>query len=432
MNPQGGRFVLLVAFHYPPFATSSGVQRTLALSRHLRRLGWNPIVLTVKPGVYERAHPSQLADIPADVPVRRTLALDAARDLAIGGRYWSRLALPDRWTTWWLTAVPAGLRLIRRHRIDAIWSTYPIATAHAIGATLARWSGLPWIADFRDPMVECDKETGQSFPSDPALREARLRIEARAVEGAARLVFCTEGARQIVLNRYPSLAPARTAVIPNGFEEQAFSGLASRQHPCDRHRRLVLLHSGIIYVGPDRDPREVFRAIRLLADRGVVTAAQIEVRLRDPSNEAILRRLAAEIGVSEFVSIEPQLAYRDALQEMVMADGLLLLQGQPSNPAVPAKLYEYLRAGQPIIACVHGDGETAKTLASLGVDTIAPLTDANAIAALIERWVRNPGALAARLPSTQAIAAYSREALTGELARLLDATRTARHPNSDR
>ena len=41
------RRVLMIAYHYPPCAISSGQQRTLSFSRHLPESGWEPIVLTV-------------------------------------------------------------------------------------------------------------------------------------------------------------------------------------------------------------------------------------------------------------------------------------------------------------------------------------------------------------------------------------------------
>ena len=56
--------------------------------------------------------------------------------------------------TWQYDAGRAGMRLIRDWHPDVIWSTYPIATAHLIGETLHRRSGLPWIADFRQHGVQ--------------------------------------------------------------------------------------------------------------------------------------------------------------------------------------------------------------------------------------------------------------------------------------
>lgn len=420
MSENRPRTVLLIAFHYPPCATSSGLQRTLSFSIHLRDHGWRPMVLTVKPAAHERSSDQQLHDIPKDVIVKRTIALDIARHLSLRGRYWSRLALPDRWRTWSVTAIPAALKLIRQHNVDVIWSTYPIATAHKIGAAVAQASGVPWVADFRDPMVEIDPHTQDAYPSDPGLRGTRLRIEEQATQLAARLVFCTPSARDIVQHRYPSLAPDRLVVIPNGYEERVFSEVEREFTPADNATRKLLLHSGIVYPGADRDPTALFRAIRSLADAGEITPTNFELRLRGPSNEEYFRSLAQTERAAEFVNIAAPLAYREALMEMFGADGLLVLQGSTSNPAVPAKLYEYLRAGRPILPLVHSAGETARTLRALGIERMASLTDPSQIADLLRNWLRRSGACALNTASKEKVAAFSRERLSAQLAETLD------------
>lgn len=62
----------MIAYHLPPLAGSSGIQRTLRFVQHLPSLGWQPLVLS------------------ADV-------LDTARHLQIKGRYLGWMARPDRW-----------------------------------------------------------------------------------------------------------------------------------------------------------------------------------------------------------------------------------------------------------------------------------------------------------------------------------------------
>lgn len=357
-----------------------------------------------------------MQDIPADVLVARTPALDATRHLAPGGRYWRRMAIPDAWASWWLTAVPRGLQLIARHQVDAIWSTYPIATAHRIGATLARLTDRPWVADFRDPMVEHFPETGETFPKDPALRNARLKIEALTAQRAAGAVFCTDSARLIFAERHGAFPRENLDVIPNGYEEGMFDAAVRKPRAGPR----VLLHSGTIYPGMDRDPSQLFCALGRLAARGMISPQDFELRLRDPGNVDHFRKLAADHGVEALVSFAGPLPYREALAEMCNADALLVLQGLTSNPAVPAKLYEYLRAGRPVIALVHPAGETARTLHRVGIDSMADLTDAGAIAALVSRWLMDPTRLEAGLPSAGMVRAYSREALTGQLAARLD------------
>ena len=44
----------MVAFHFPPLAGSSGIQRTLRFVQQLPESGWEPIVLSAEPRAYER------------------------------------------------------------------------------------------------------------------------------------------------------------------------------------------------------------------------------------------------------------------------------------------------------------------------------------------------------------------------------------------
>jgi len=399
---------------------SSGLQRTLAFSRHLGRYGWQPLVLTVTAGAHERTAVDQLGDIPPEVGVVRTPAIDAARHLAVGGRYWGPLAIPDRWSSWWLSAVPRGLGLVRKHRPAAIWSTYPIATAHRIGASLARLTGVPWVADFRDPMVEYFPETGQWFPIDDRQRHARLAVEQRVARRASAAVFCTDAARAIVSERYPWLPAARLHTIANGYEESAFAAAERLSLPGSPAGKSVLLHSGTVYPGPDRDPTALFRALGQLADEGVITPANFELRLRDPSRASYFEALVRQEGVQALVTIQPALPYREALGEMLAADGLLLLQGLTSNPAIPAKLYEYLRAGRPILGLVHPAGEAAAALRRIGFRSLCPLTDVAAIKALVRHWLEARDVLQAGLPARGEVSRFSREAQAAELATVLD------------
>ena len=66
--------VLFIAFHFPPFSGSSGVQRTLSFVRHLPKNNWNPVVLTADPRAYPQSSSDQIADIPQGTVVVRTRA----------------------------------------------------------------------------------------------------------------------------------------------------------------------------------------------------------------------------------------------------------------------------------------------------------------------------------------------------------------------
>jgi len=403
------RRVLMVAFHFPPLSGTSGIERTLRFARYLPEFGWEPEVLTAHPRAYDPIGDTR--DVPERLVVHRALAFDAARHFAIGGRYPSFLARPDRWMSWRWAAVPAGLHAIRRFRPHALWSTYPIATAHAIGHSLARFTGLPWIADFRDPMAQDD------YPTDPATWRHFARIESRAVRRARRSVFATPGAAAMYEARYPDRAD-RIRVIENGYDEEMFDGLEAPA-PQPSGRPLVLVHSGIVYPS-ERDPTALFAALRTLREARRIVAGDIVLRFRAPVHDALLRDLAKRHDVEDLVEIAPRIPYREALGELLAADGLVILQGASCNCQVPAKLYEYLRARRPMLGLADPSGDTADAMRRAGVAHIAALEDAAAIADTLERFVGDLRQGTAPVPDATTIRSASRRERTAQLARMLD------------
>lgn len=402
--------ILMIAYQFPPFAGSSGVQRTLRFVQQLPALGWLPTVLTVSPRGYPQTADDLLADIPREVEVHRTFVLDAARHLSIAGRYPDFLGRPDRWRSWWLWAVPAGLSLIRRLKPDALWSTYPIATAHAIGSTLHRLSGVPWIADFRDPMAQ------DGYPADPRTWNAFAQIERDTIPHAARSIFTTRGAAALYRERFPTCAE-RLVVIENGFDEESFASVSPDPTPLVSGR-ITLLHSGVIYP-VERDPTALLEALARLRGAGLLSPETFRIRFRASSHDAHIQRLAADHGVGELIEYAPPVGYRDALAEMMRADGLLVMQANNCNEQIPAKVYEYIRAGRPILGLADPVGDTADLLKRAGVQHVAALENPDAIAATLRAFLEARAAGGLHGPDAASAAQFSRLARTRALAEVL-------------
>ncbi|MBU6995348.1 glycosyltransferase [Ferrovum myxofaciens] len=401
--------ILMVAYHFPPLAGSSGIQRTLRFMKYLPEFGWEPMVLTVHPRAYERTSPDLLPEVPEGTVVVRAPAFDTARHFSIAGRYPGFLARPDRWVSWLPGATLAGVSMIRRYRPDAIWSTYPIATAHLIGAALHKYSGLPWVADFRDPMAQ------DGYPADPHVWQSFKKIEESATREATLCTFTTPGTARLYSGRYPQAAN-RFKVIENGYDEETFAGLNSGGTALN-HGKITLLHSGIVYPS-ERDPTQFLQAIRTLIDAGHVSADQLRVRFRASMHEDLLRALTNRFGLSECIELLPPISYKEALDEMLRADVLLVMQASNCNDQIPAKLYEYLRAGRPILALTDSVGDTASALRAVGISAIAQLDQADAIANALNRVIMEPFAGTLARPDT--VAKCSRRNRTGELAVMLD------------
>jgi len=408
---------LLIAFHFPPMR-ASGTHRTLGFCRHLPEFGWRPLVLTATADAWPDVSDDDLSLLPPDLRVERAPAFDASRRLSLAGRYPAVVAMPDRWWSWWPAAVRAGLGLIGEHRPSLIWSTSPIPTAHLIAARLQRHSGLPWVADFRDPMAQAD------WPSSALHRRILGWVERRTVESARRVVLTTERARADYMARYPRLPDGHWRVIANGYHEEWFAEAERNLPPRDPARPLTLLHSGVLY-RDERDPRPFLHALAGLLAAGKVTRDGLCVVLRATGEDGHYRRLVKSLGLSDVVRVSPGLPYREALREMLAADGLLLFQGAGCHYQIPAKWYEYLRARRPVFACVDPCGDTAAELREAGVDTLVPLHDQAAIEEALPAYLRRLREGRGVIASPQAVESRSRRARSAELAALFDAVRGA-------
>lgn len=406
--------VLMIAFHFPPLRGSSGIQRTLKFAQYLPQFGWLPVVLSAHPRAYANSGDDQLRDIPSEVVVHRAFALDTSRHLSSKGRYPGFLALPDRWVSWLFGAVPSGFRLIRRYRPEVIWSTYPIATAHLIGLALHRLTGIPWVADLRDPM------TDEAYPANPLTRRVYQWIEKKTVTHCQRAVCTTPGAIKTYLRRFPDIPASRFVLLENGFDEENFADAENLIPAPSYAKRFTLVHSGVIYPY-ERDPIPLFEALAALKAQGRISGNTFQLILRASGHDGYLAELITRCGIDELVTLAPHIAYRDALAEMVTASGLLVLQASNCNHQIPAKIYEYLRARRPILALTDLAGDTAATLLRAGIDTIAPLDSKYAIIDGLLRFLALAEAGHAPLASTEIVNANSRRARTGGLATLLDA-----------
>lgn len=414
---------LMIAFHFPPCQGSSGLQRTLAFARHLPASGWTPLILTAHTHAHAHMSAGQLTEIPPSLLVRRAFALDTARHLAVNGRYLGWMATPDRWITWALGAIPVGLRMIRRYRPKILWSTYPIATAHFVAYVLQRLTNIPWVADFRDPMTEGTFTSPERFPSDPRIWKANRWIERRTVAHCARAIFVSPGALRLYGDRYPDRLATRCRLIQNGYDESSFAIAEQRvsQLKKGRNGRITLLHSGALYSGTgDRHPGQFFSALSDLFQRRLISPETLQIVLRASGHEEDYRRLIRQYGIEKLVALEPLIPYHEALAEMLRVDGLLIFQGSNCNPNIPAKLYEYLRAGRPIFAMASHSGDTASVLSQLGVGMIVPLESKEQIASGLVEFLEQIRTGTAPTAGLERVTQFSREFGVQQLAAVFD------------
>jgi glycosyltransferase involved in cell wall biosynthesis len=274
-------------------------------------------------------------------------------------------------------------------------------------------AALPWIAEFRDPMWQGE------YPEDPQIRKNWQALEAQVFDSASRVIVTTPGARRLYESRYPRYDKQRIRVIQNGYDEDVFS----RAHPetaapASSGRQLKLLHSGVIYPS-ERDPSAFFTALSLLKKKGAINATVLDVVLRATGNDEQLRRKIDELNIGDIVHLAQPIGYLAAIEEMLSADGLLVLQAENCNDQIPAKLYEYIRARRPIVALTAPEGDTADLLRAIQVGIQARLTSVEEIAAALTQFIAQSRRADWQPASDEVVESYSRFRQAGEFAQLL-------------
>jgi glycosyltransferase involved in cell wall biosynthesis len=407
--------VLIIAYHFPPCAGSSGLLRSEKFSRFLPECGWEPIVLAPHPRAYESVDPGSEGRVKATV--LPAFALDTKKHLSFRNSYFDWMALPDRWVTWLFGAVPTGLRAIRRYQVRVIFSTFPISTAILVGLVLHRLTKLPWVVDLRDSMTEED------YPKEARTRKMRRWIERQAILHASFVIFTAASTRRMYLDRYPVLSSDRCVLIPNGYDEDDFSSLqSSPPEKALATRPLRLLHTGFIYP-EERDPMPFFRALSRLKREGRITATDLRIVLRGSGSGKLFGKAIKELNIEDIVELLPHIPYRHALQECADSDGLLLLQAANCDHQIPAKAYEYLRLGIPILALTTHSGDTANLLNEVGGATIIKLADEEDIYSSIPKFLTMLRSGTHSLPRSIDVQRYARRNQAAELARCLNKAR---------
>jgi glycosyltransferase involved in cell wall biosynthesis len=439
--PDRVRRVLVVAFHFPP-SLEVGAHACRQLTRHLPDWGWEPVVLTVHERFYSNVESGARYDFPGTVvrtrsfrhplevwaAVRRVVA-GRRRDVVIsdnairgtkrsGGtlRRWllSLLHLPDAQIVWLPIAVVVGLQTVRRYGIQHVFSSGPDWTNHLVGLCIALVTGRRWTAHFRDPWIGIP----QWKPVSKLSLAVEAALEALVLRRAATVVCVTERHRQMLLERYATLSPAKVVTIPNGFDETEWSTLP-REEQASNHETFVIAYVGSIYQA--RDPSPLFKAVRRLVDEGSVAEKDLSIDLIgscDFAAGADLRHIAHKAGLERIVHFTGALPRRVALARMRRADLLLLLaEDQPYQ--IPGKTYEYLRAGRPILALTR-PGAVADLLRGVVGTAVIDPSDGDAITAELRRhlssWRR---AEVAESPDPSFVAHFDRSGLARDLAAVL-------------
>ncbi|RNB56991.1 glycosyltransferase [Brevibacillus gelatini] len=394
--------VLIICYIFPPIG-GGGVPRPLKMAKYLGEFGWNVHVLTVDPTYHATLDPSLLAQLPGEVKIHRakewqllpgrgqTAASGAgstAQASAAPRVSWKQrvkkqvvnvlkkvkpyLLIPDDQILWLPNALKLGREIMRREKIDVIFSTSGPVTNHLIAEKLADEFGCKWVADFRDPWTQNMHTSGIAWRE-----QLEERMEARVMAKADAITTVTATFAKNFREKHQERIK-RLELIYNGFDQADFQELVpSHAAPGKFHA----VYAGILY--QKRNPRLLLRAIRELIDEGQVDRQDVLLSFAgvfDYPGYSENRDCVEALGLADIVRVLGNLPHKEALGLMKAADALLLI-GDVSADAgayIPGKLYEYMGIGNPILA-LNKAGEATEIIETFRLGQVADPENKDAI-----------------------------------------------------
>lgn len=435
------RRVLMITYDFPPPPSMAG-ETCAQIARYLPFHGWDPVVLSA------RQPRTGVCEVPPDGPLPRAViragalphpisiyqrlvarsrpstgpGADGTSSPRTSGdlRRWilSMLQIPDAYSGWIPPAVIAGLRAIREHQVDQLFSASPHSTGHLVGLALARLSGLPWTAQFQDPWTYPRAQWQEAKPLSALSARLETALERMVVRRADVVACVTERHRMWLRHVHPDVRDEKLVTIPNGFDGAEWERVDEelrRLGPRSRDRFLIT-YAGNLY--HRRSPFPLFRALGSLFDSGDVTREQVQVHLLghcDVANGTSVTAMAAACGLAGSVTITGPRGRMETLRRVARSD-LLLLLAEGLTQQIPGKTYEYLRTGRPILA-LTSEGATADLLRRTGgAWVVDPDDQAGVTVAVLDAYRLWRTGLPGPRPDPDVVAGFDRRVLCGQFA----------------
>ena len=407
--------VLVITYYWPPTG-GSGVQRWVKFAKYLPLHGWQPVIYTPENPEMTSVDHSLEEEIPQEAEIIKTKIVEPygiwrmftgqkknrtqEKDNKKSGNTFAKKAsmwirgnffIPDPRCLWIGPSVRFLKRYLKEHPVDIIVSTGPPQSMHLIARKVSLATGIPWIADFRDPWTKIFYFKHLMLGKAASRRHAAL--EKKVLDDATAIVAVSP----LVQKDFQEMTSTPVHLITNGFDECDFD------FPAENDGYFNVTHTGLLTKEDDEEFRSRFRLI-----------------LVGKTDKEVIESIS-EAGLDEFLHDHGYQNHSTAVRFQKNASLLILpIREEPETKAIlPGKLFEYLAAGKPILGVGTREGAMAQVLHETESGVILDWTDRTATADYIEKcWSRFKEG---KEPETgKDLKRYSRKELTRRMAELLD------------
>ena len=416
------------------------MQRWVKFAKYLPLEGWQPVIYTPENPEQLAIDESLAAEIPAEVEVIKTRivepyeiykkllrksghskeAVEVNQVNAQNKSFLQKVAMwvrgnlfrPDPRCMWIGPSVRFLKKYLKEHPVDLIVSTGPPQSMHLIGRRLALETGLPWIADFRDPWTKIFYFKHLSMTH--GTERWHKKMEKKVLDDTSVVVAVSP----LVQQEFQAMTSTRVELITNGFDECDFAAEPCHEAEGGSDNEFCVTHTGLF--AADGNPTVLWEVLAEKCASDNAFRKALKIKLIGKTDESILTALN-EAGLSECVKNIGYLPHSEAVEQQRNASLLILpLRKEPEYKAVlPGKLFEYLASRRPVLGIGQKDGAMAMILNETKTGVVLDWEDREAIACHIDScWEKH---LAGKLVTDGAdISQFTRRSLTRRMAQLFD------------
>lgn len=343
--------ILIVANCFAPSA-EVGAKRPTGLAIELAGTDHTPFVVTLANQCYLRTDASrQVPELERIQTLRtpcrslwhhsrkwRTATHPISRATLIAGQTLSKLTARfcrlDVLNPWAHFSAGASAKFAIKHKIDLIWATVPNFASAVLAQKISNRTRIPFVIDYRDLLDPDDQSETMRL---------RRKLEESVLRDCSGISYVAPQQINTLEKQYPFIQSRPRQLAYNFFEPS--TDMSSMP---DSEAVSKLVYGGSLYGGQRRV-------------QGLIAALSPKSELDNPSlvfeffgsqpDQDHVRSIASDLDLDNSVQTHEHLTQSEFDQRCRQAAIQLLVvgHGRRHEETIPAKLYDYFRAGRPIL-----------------------------------------------------------------------------------
>jgi len=427
--------VLIITYYWPP-SGGAGVQRWLKFVKYLyKNNGFEPIVYTPANPEFPAVDNTLLDEVPDDITILKTpiwepyqaykkiAGLSREQKVNASGfisenkkpgklqkfSVWLRgnFFIPDARKFWIKPSVKYLSEWLKNNPVDAIVSTGPPHSMHMIALGLKKKTGIPWLADFRDPWTNIDfyHELQLTQWADRKHHKQELEV----LKNADDVVVISNSMK----SDFEKIYNRQYTVITNGFDT---ADIPSAEVKKDEF--FSISHIGSM--AKTRNPENLWRALARLKELVPSLKKDLVIKLIGTVDFEVTESIE-RYGLTNNLQKISYRPHDEIITLQKQSRVLLLIINNTPNAKVilPGKFFEYMASGRPVLCIGPHDGDAAAIIKETGCGYVAASDNFDEIyetlSVLYRKYRENDDGVIA-----DNISKFSRANLAGEMAERLN------------